>query len=449
MQTIFLMTKNKLAFLVVLMGLFFASSCVKAPDEVFDKNPTERVNESISKAMSTILAHKEGWELEYYPSSDVKFGGYTIFAKFLSETQVTLTSDINSDKITSSYDIIAEAGPVLTFDGYNKVINHFTEPGKDNGGIGADDTGMKGDFEFSIQSISDTLIVLLGKKSHNIINMRPIPSEGYDAISEKYFDASSDFDDLREAQFKLIKGNDTTALKLAPKTNTFQLADDANSELLSFRILPDGLSFFKEYELAGTKFNYLSYVAPSTEYGLGYYTDAAKSFKIVPIPPPPPTLSEWFLDAENFWSFYLSGVGDFPKSIWQASKASLAAANYSLNYFQITTDVGDGTSGIMMFLNNATVLGVAECAFSKVPGTDDEVKISYVTLYNYGNFGLAHWNAGLSPMVTAITNGSVGVTYKITADQPIKPTELLLTDKSNPANTYKIILGDVSDPLNK
>ncbi len=244
MKKILMFGKRRFSVLVMLISLFVAASCVKSPADVFGESANVRVKEAIAKAKTTILAHKEGWQIDYYPSADLEFGGYTIFAKFLSETQVTLTSDVYEDQVTSSYNIIAEAGPVLTFDTYNGIINLFTEPGLDNGGIGADDTGMKGDFEFSIQSVSDTLIVLLGKKSHNIIRMTPVGTEGFDAVSEEYQDASFAFEELRDATFRLIKGNDTTNLTM--NYNTFQLADDANSDLLSFRVVPGGLSFFKE-----------------------------------------------------------------------------------------------------------------------------------------------------------------------------------------------------------
>ncbi|MCH5600437.1 DUF4302 domain-containing protein [Niabella ginsengisoli] len=144
------------------------AGCVKSPDALFDKDSATRVDEFVKNARSVLQASKEGWEIRYFPSSDLEFGGYTLFAKFTSDNEVTLTSDINDERITSSYAVIGEGGPILTFDTYNKVIHYFSEPGGDNG-EGAVDSGLKGDFEFLVLVVEEGRIVLKGKK-------REIPS---------------------------------------------------------------------------------------------------------------------------------------------------------------------------------------------------------------------------------------------------------------------------------
>lgn len=429
--------KRRFSIFVMLISLFVAASCVKSPADVFDESANVRVKEAIAKAKTTILAHKEGWQIDYYPSADLEFGGYTIFAKFLSETQVTLTSDIYEDKVTSSYDIIAEAGPVLTFNTYNDIINLFTEPGLDNGGIGADDTGMKGDFEFSIQSVSDTLIVLLGKKSHNLIRMTPVGTEGFDAVSGKYQDASLAFDGLRETNFKLVKGNDTTGLTLS--YNTFQLADDANSELLSFRVTPTGLSFFKEYELAGAKFSKLNYVAPSTQYPSGYYTNDSKSFQILPIAPPPPTLNEWF--KKSLWFFAYSGVGATGRQYWDLAKTGLAGANLKLDYLAIGT--AGGGPGLYLGFNGDGVNRYLVYTITLVSGTEDQVRLAFTG--SAANITQAQYDAGIARLSTPLN----GRTFKITANTTNKPGTVLLTDIGIPTNTFILTLNQITNPFDK
>src|SRR5690606_6961205 len=112
---------------------------------------------------------------------------------FISDAQVSLTSDVNDDVVTSSYAVIPETGAVLSFNGYNKVLNLFTEPGLDNGGTGADDTGMKGDFEFIVLEATADSVVLKGKKSGNKMLMLPLKNDEFTSLSAIYQQESARF----------------------------------------------------------------------------------------------------------------------------------------------------------------------------------------------------------------------------------------------------------------
>ncbi|MGE8290489.1 MAG: hypothetical protein ACN6ON_02375, partial [Sphingobacterium sp.] len=64
-----------------------------------------------------------------------------------------------------------------------------------------------------------------------------------------------------------------------------------------------------------------------------------------------------------------------------------------------------------------------------------------------GDFGtnfLTYWSGGLNEFTRPLN----GRTFKITADQMIKPEVVLLTDVSDATNTFKVFLKDISDPLN-
>lgn len=270
---------------VLVFSLVF-TGCVKKPADIFSQNSAERMETSLQKASKALLNNKKGWMMKYFPN--LGYGGYTIFALFKSENEVTLTSDINKNKITSSYAVVAEGGPLLTFNSYNKIIHFFSEPGMDNGGIGDNDTGMKGDFEFVILDVTDKRITLKGKKTKNIIVMEAIPDDKeLDGIAGQYQRASEAFKNFNTFKAETAKGEKSLVLgKAGPFWSpvslcTFRPADNANSELLSFRVTPDGMEFYKEYELAGVKFQQLSYVPPAAGYPLGYYTNDSKAIRIV------------------------------------------------------------------------------------------------------------------------------------------------------------------------
>ncbi len=127
----------KLKYLIVLILLPFllVTSCKRDEDRIFDANATVRMTEAVEKTYTVLQANKAGWIMKFYPSNNQEFGGYTVFSKFISNAEVTVASDPFSGSQTSSYAVSPESGPVLTFNGYNKNIHWFSEPGKDNGGI--------------------------------------------------------------------------------------------------------------------------------------------------------------------------------------------------------------------------------------------------------------------------------------------------------------------------
>src|SRR5690606_12399242 len=111
--------KLKYIILAYLLPILLISSCKREEDPVFDKSASSRMTEAVENAFNVIQKQEAGWLIKYFPSDSRDFGGYTIFAKFISDAQVSLTSDVNDDVVTSSYAVIPETGAVLSFNGYN------------------------------------------------------------------------------------------------------------------------------------------------------------------------------------------------------------------------------------------------------------------------------------------------------------------------------------------
>lgn len=422
--------------LVFFFTVIAFAGCVKEPASIFERDSAERLNDFVVKARETLKAQKQGWMIKYYPSSDLEFGGYTVFANFTSDNEATLTSDIDDSRINSYYSVIAESGPILTFNTYNPIIHFFSEPGGDSG-IGAVDSGLKGDFEFIILSIEDGKIVLKGKKSGNTIEMTAVPATGFNATADSYYDAAGAFFEFTNFELETATGRTELALSY----NTFQNAADANSELMSFRIVPAGLDFYKEYELAGAKFKSLSYVPAGAGYPYGYYTNAAKTFKIVPVDQP---LNSWFL--ANNWALTYSGVGPFGIPYWNASRTGLTNAGFTLT--SVNLGVYSNARALYFALNNNAIRGGVTYTMAPVSGTKDEISLTFGGTFApgaVGGFGNPHWSAGLNFLSTPFA----GKTFKITSTVPQQPNEMLLTDKSNANNTFKLIRGTVTDPFNK
>ncbi|WDF69290.1 DUF4302 domain-containing protein [Sphingobacterium oryzagri] len=421
---------------LILFPLVFFSACKRETDPIFEQNATLRVTEAIQHAYDVLQGNEPGWMMKYYPSDTREFGGYTIFAKFISNGQVTLTSDINEDVITSTYGVVQESGPVLTFNGYNKVIHYFSEPGLDNGdNIGADDTGMKGDFEFIVLEASADSVVLKGKKSGNRMVMLPLTGNQFETLSVEYQRANDVF---RGYLLFKLENQQGELSDLGYNMRTFQYASDGNLNLQTFRVTPTGLEFYEDAELSGVRFVSLAYVQPTATYPKGYFSDANNLIKVIPEAP----LNLWFRN--NLWSMSYSNVGATGRTFWNTARTNLTNNGISLSYYYIGTY--QGLQGMVYILQNGAVGGLITHNITLVPGSEDQVRISLAgNIYNLGGgFGVAYWSAGLNQLTNPFNNR----TFRVTADTSDRPNSVLLTDIAIPTNTFRVFLDAINNPFN-
>lgn len=172
--------KNKLLYIAfVIIGLL--QSCTNEVDNLFDTPAQQRVNEEIKACRALLTSSELGWKMDYYPSATQKYGGFAMTVKFEGEN-ATFASEITGDPAqtaTSLYSLKADMGPTLNFDTYNEILHYFSDPDNTAGsGLGK---GYEGDYEFIIQSHSESEIILKGKKTKNIIKMTRLsePSQDY------------------------------------------------------------------------------------------------------------------------------------------------------------------------------------------------------------------------------------------------------------------------------
>ena len=437
--------KLKYIIFAFLLPAFFMTSCKREEDRIFEENASVRMTEAVANAYDVLQANEAGWEMKYYPSKNQEFGGYTIFTKFISNAQVTVASDAVENSETSSYAVIHDSGPVLTFNGYNKSIHWYTEPGMDNGGIGADDTGMKGDFEFIVLKATADSVVLKSKKSGTEVVMLPLKANEFDQKAEAYQEAAAQF-----GQFGVFKLEDASGdlldIPYSSPIRIFRNPKDDSGKQMSFRVKPEGLEFYQEQEMEGVKFKTLKYVEPTSAYPYGYYTNDNTTFKIVPDVTP---LNSWF--KQNLWSFAYSGVGPFGKTYWDQARISLTANGVEVNYMILGHPQYLGFSGISVEtiyyeLQGSTVAGFVGHQINVIAGTTDRIQIVFTgSLWNYVGFSAAYWTAGLNQFTTPLN----GKTFTITPNDKLnEPTVVTLTDVTNPNNTFVLSIEEVQNPLN-
>lgn len=262
-----------LSFFLLIVTL----SCEKKRDRVFEQGPTERLNESVAKSYAVLQENKEGWLIKYFPSNTREFGGYTLFVKFISVTEVEVEGELFRNMSTSNYTIYPGSGPILTFDTYNPIIHHFALPGVYTD-TGASDSGFKGDFEFLVQKATADSVTLEGRKTYNKIIMVPVKES--DMNIQAYQDAVAKFHPF--SNYTVEVGDQIFTTSFGNSSTKRALRIGTESTIYSYRYTPAGFEFYQEYEFEGIKFKALNYVEPTGNYGSGYFTDEANLLKLIP-----------------------------------------------------------------------------------------------------------------------------------------------------------------------
>lgn len=239
------------------------TSCKNEIDDIFDKSPAERT-EAAMKEYSSILTDNGGkWVLEYFSNSNEP--GYIYIVTFDKNGSVTMTTNNmwigNETKSeVSTWDVIADNGPVLSFSSYNPIFHIFADP--DNvlwPGVTEDDQdelgyGHKGDYEFMLMESEEGVIRLKGKKWGITHYLRQIPSTTNDA--EYLAQVSATEAKMFHDSFKNLIITDANGYKfmmnnkMVGVASIYPLDGDPITQTHSFNYIctTDGIRFMTEVE---------------------------------------------------------------------------------------------------------------------------------------------------------------------------------------------------------
>ncbi len=171
------------------------TACVNEEDDLFDKTAAERLNEASSLYSQRLTASPNGWAVQLYPTTqnEAPYGtGYLLMFRFHANKSVdasmnNLLSNGKYLSATSSWDVITDNGPVLSFDTYNPVVHAFSDPedvpqtGDRDNTIDETGTGIGGDFEFIIvDAPEDASYMMLKGKKRGTYNLLTPVEEGVD-----------------------------------------------------------------------------------------------------------------------------------------------------------------------------------------------------------------------------------------------------------------------------
>ncbi len=241
---------RKIIILVLSVLLLSLAGCLKEEQDLFTETASERLNNTLGKIDSLLISAPDGWLMEYFATAESP--GYPILLKFNANRDVLVASknELLGNFYTeakSTFNVISDNGPVLTFDTYNEVLHLFSDP------VDPDGYGLGGDYEFIVVSQSDTLIELKGKKRGTQIMLLPFEKNqpwpeyfaSLDQIDSEIFGSASLF---------LVEGNDTV-LAYNGASHVFELIDisDGSSASIPFILTSEGFRFYSEYTTSKKK----------------------------------------------------------------------------------------------------------------------------------------------------------------------------------------------------
>lgn len=146
----------------VALATLSLQSCLTDDKELFDESAANRIEAVVAADKQLLESATNGWQLHYYTGKQYTGGGYTMFVKF-KDGKAYASSDIApADSVaTSSYDVIKDKGPVITFNTQNGIMHFLAQPYQN------DVDGEQGDYEFVIMRTTTDSIFVQGKKWGN------------------------------------------------------------------------------------------------------------------------------------------------------------------------------------------------------------------------------------------------------------------------------------------
>lgn len=180
-----------IAIAAPVLALSLFTSCSKEEEDIFDDSAANRLSTAKTEIASRLTADGGKWVMEYFCNESEP--GYLFVMTFKPSGAVEIAADHkwigNTYRAeTSLWEMIADSGPVLSFNSYNEVFHIFSSPeditGPDaptnpdrpdeNGNpsdINETGYGHNGDYEFVVMegdSDHDNMRLLSKKRGYNI-----------------------------------------------------------------------------------------------------------------------------------------------------------------------------------------------------------------------------------------------------------------------------------------
>lgn len=182
--------KAKYIVLVLALASVF-SACNRDEKNLFDDQAAVRAQKALDNAFDILTAPANGWEMLYFPNT--YSAGYSVIVKFNANGKVLAatrnpqtTKGVYKTDDNSTWKVISDYGPILTFDTYNNILHAWADPQSDG-------DGYLGDYEFLILHADANYVKLKGKKHGAYCILYPL-APGKDWV--EYFNEVYQYRDL-------------------------------------------------------------------------------------------------------------------------------------------------------------------------------------------------------------------------------------------------------------
>lgn len=226
--------KKFLLYIMVVAGMVSMQSCLHDDKDLFDESAAERLEKATEETKQILESSESGWALQYYLGEEYEGGGCTYLVKFKNgKADVSLDWADPSEVSHSSYDVIKDQGPVLTFNTYNELMHYFAQPNSDG-------TTNGGDFEFMVMNVTNDVIDLKGRTTGNKMRLVRLP-EGTNW--EDYLNSISEFEENMFGSYSLmVDGKKQGVLTFDSNTRQFEyVSGDSVDVTYPYCVTPNGV----------------------------------------------------------------------------------------------------------------------------------------------------------------------------------------------------------------
>lgn len=181
---------------MVVAGMTSLQSCLHDDKELFSESAADRLEHATEETKQILESSQSGWALQYYLGSEYTGSGMTYMVKF-KDGKADVTVDLLGDPSNishSSYDVVKDQGPVLTFNTFNQWMHYFANPNTDG-------TTNGGDFEFMVMNVSNDVIELKGRTTGNKMRLVRLP-EGTNW--QTYLSAINNFEENMFTSYRVL-----------------------------------------------------------------------------------------------------------------------------------------------------------------------------------------------------------------------------------------------------
>lgn len=429
---------------IVAVATLSLSSCKNEIDEIFDDDAVARLDAAKAE-YTNILTDKGGkWQLEYFANSDEQ--GYIYVMTFKNDGSVTIsgmnkwisfvngsstTGTVAYGSATSLWEVIADNGPVLSLNSFNKYFHLFADPEDIPSSSDEDDDetgyGHEGDYEFDLMKYSNDTLYITGKK-HGIDMIMTRIDANYDdevymneviAMADSFFNAKIPYvyinlpNDVRY----IVKNGASSILSM------YKEGEDeiSTSESYNIIITHDGLSFMTPITLDGYVIQNFTRQADGSLLCRDdlQTTMTADDLSVVFSNK---TLA-WRMDVNNAGGVFAQYLTNLAQELKDYNKSNLVYAqmNYdnTLETYILTFFVKKGSSTFKpTFYLTLDKLG------------ETQVKMNFAAEGDKA----AETYAERCPSMRSIVNELGSHTYNMSANSLLAPVNMKLTESDNPAN---------------